>query len=338
MADTPIGFPAQRTPAILRSLLTDLRATGDVRREEAVTGRLADPVAALGGRISEALAIERDLASLSAYRQTITLAETRAQTAQAVFDQLRVLTDELTNQSQLALENRGQNALEIASKIGGDALDGAIASLNARVGGRSVFAGNGGDAPALASAAAIRAEVVTLLEAAPNAAAAEVDVRLAFDQAGGTFETLLYLGGTGDAPEAEIAPGERVRYQSRADEQPIRDILRNIAVISAAYDPDVALSVDDRRTLMEGAVNGLRNTVDPLNRISAEIGSAEARIEAVKARSIAEETALTVAFNDRTGADTLVAASELQAVETQLEVLFLTTARFSGLSLVNFLR
>ncbi|GMG83854.1 hypothetical protein LNKW23_30680 [Paralimibaculum aggregatum] len=338
MIDTPYGFPPQRTPALLRNLMTELGDTADIRREEAITGRLADPVAALDGRIGEALSIERALESIAGYRSSIALAETRAQATQAVFEQIRGLTDDLANQAQVALENQTTGGLEIASTVAGEALFTLTSALNTRVGGRSIFAGNAGDSPAIVEAGTILAEVTTIVEAAPNAGIAAADLRAAFDDAGGLFETALYLGGNGDAPSAEVAAGERVDHGARADDPAIRDLLRAVAALATAYDPDAVLTGDDRRKLAESAVRDLRDTVEPINRLSARVGVAEARIETVKARHVTEEAALTRSYNALTGADTLLAASHLQEVEGQIEVLFLTTARLANLSLVNFLR
>ncbi len=335
---TAIGFPPQRSAAILRAQLTELQETASQRRAEAVTGRLADPTAALNGRVGAPLAIERALGDIEGYRQTIALATTRADTAQGVIDQLRQMLDDVTNQAEIARQSGSQNGLETASALAAGFLNGAVSGLNSRIAGRSLFAGDAADMPALVDAETLRAEVVSVLQAAPDAATAEADLRVAFNTPGGLFDTTLYLGGSGDAPSAEIARDERVDYQARADEQVFRDFLRGMAVLSATYDPDVALAPADRATLLEGAIAELRNVVDPLNRIAARIGAVEGRIATVSARHTAEETALTRSYNDLTGVDSLVAATELQAIDSQLEVLFLTTARFSQLSLVNFLR
>ncbi len=338
MTVTPTGFPPQRTQAVLRELLVDLRATGDTRRKEAVTGRLEDPAAARGGRLREPLAIERDLAEIRGYRETIALAETRAGTTQRVLDTLRESVDELANQAELARQNAAKGGRETASALAEDLLGTVVSALNTRIGGRSLFAGDAGDAPALVEAERIRDEVIALVAAAPDAATAEADVRAAFDTPGGLFETTLYQGGTGDAPSAEIAEGERVALSARADDPAIRDLLRSVALLSAAEDPALALAEADRKALFEGALADLRNVTDPLNRRAAEIGAGEARVEQAKARHIAAQTALTAQYNEMTGADSLVAAAELSAVESQIEVLFLTTARLQDLSLVNFLR
>lgn len=335
---TPIGFPPQRSQAILASLLDQLRARGDTARQEAVTGRRADPVKALGGRIAEPIGIARDLADIREYRQAIALAETRSQGTQAVLATLQTLADDLSNQAQLALQNDTANSLAVMSATARDFLGAAVSALNTAIGGRSLFAGDAGDARAIAPAETVLAESVAVLEAAPGGAAGMSDLRTAFDTPGGLFETVIYGGGSGDAPRAEIARGERVALSARADEPPMRDMLRGLAALAAAYDPTVALAEDDRRAIALEAVGDLRNLVDPLNRIVARVGAAEGRMETVKAGHVAAETALTRAFNEFAGADALTAATELRAVEGQLETLFLTTARMSALSLANFLR
>jgi flagellar hook-associated protein 3 FlgL len=335
---TPIGFPPQRSQAVMQTLLDQLRDRADTAREEAVTGRRADLAKALGGRVGEAIGIKRDLEEIDGYRKIIALAESRAQATQGVLANLQDLTDELANQGQLALQNGAENGLRTMSSLARDSLGAAVSGLNTAIGGRSLFSGDAGDARALAEADAVFAEAVAILEAAPDAGTAAADLQLAFDGAGGVFETTIYGGGAGDAPAAEIAEGERIDYSARADEQPIRDLLRNFAVLAAAYDPAVALDADTRRGLVERASAELRNVTDPLNRVVARIGAAEGRMEGVKAAHLASDTMLTRAFNEFAGADALSAAADLQAIEGQLETLFLTTARMSRLSLQDFLR
>ncbi|MEM9146614.1 MAG: hypothetical protein AAGC57_10470 [Pseudomonadota bacterium] len=335
---TPIGFPAQRTPELLRSLIKDLSDTADDRRIESITGRIADVADHLGGRVREPLELERDLSDIDEYRQIIAIAETRAAATQGSIDTLRDLTNELANQAAVALQNNAANALDALGALARDSLSATVSALNTSIGGRGIFSGDSGDQPALTDPETILAEVQTLLEAGPNPALAADAVRSGFDDPGALFETMLYTGGAGDAPAAEVAEGERVTYQTKADEQVFRDLVRTVAVIAVAFDPDASLDEPTRRAMGEEALGELRNTVDPLNRESARIGVAEARIETVKARHVASETALTRSLNDLSAADPLTAATRLQEVEGQLEILFLTTARLNQLSLSNFLR
>lgn len=338
MALTPIGFPARHSGALLRDLLTELKARADIAREEAVTGRRADLAGATGGRVAETIGIERALAEIGSYREAGRLAAARATTTQTVIDGLRASVDGLVNDTQVALETGTRQALETASDMAKAALDQAVARLSTTLGGRSLFSGDAGDRAPLVDAEAIFAALRPLVDGAPDAATAQAALAAAFDTPGGLFETVLYTGGTGDAPDTEIAPGERVDYQARADEPAIRDLLRGIATIALAQDAGVALPPEARETLAANAVSDLRAAAVPLNGLAARIGTAEERIATLEAERNAEEAALTAAYNDRVGADQLTAAATLSEIEGQLETLFLTTARLSALSLANFLR
>lgn len=335
---TPVGFPPNRTQATLAFLLGQLRDRADIARTEAVTGRSADAAAALGGRVAEPLGIARNLAAIREHRDAIALAEARARTSQGVLDTLRGLTDALANQTELAIQNRATGAAATVAFEAGAFLEAAVGALNTGIGGRSLLAGDAGDARPIAGAEAILVEIRAIIDGATDPQAAFDALAAAFDAPGGVFETTLYAGGSGNAPRVEIAEGERIDHAARADEAPFRDILRTFGLLASAFDPTLAIDDATRIGLAERAVAALRNIPDPLNRIAARIGAAEARMETVKAGHVAAETALTLSFNAMTGADALTAATELRAIEGQLETLFLTTARFSRLSLATFLR
>jgi len=334
----PLGFPAQATQARLASLTAELRERSETAQREMVTGRHADTAAALHGQVGEVLRIEKSLADLEQYSQTIGLAEARTSSTQTALGHLDRLTNDLAGQAQIALQNGTSDGLETMSEQARQALESAVGALNTRFGGRALFGGDGGQTAALADADTILAGSAAVLTAAPSGGTGYADLATAFNSPGALFETSFYLGGTGDAPEAEIAPGERVAYHARADEQPVRDLLRNLAALAAAYDPSNALGDAERRAIAEQGLDGLRETVQPMTAVAARIGSAEARIATIKARNTATEASLTLSLDSLTGREDFEAATRLKSIEGQLETLFLTTARFSDLSLANFLR
>ena len=74
-----------------------------------------------------------------------------------------------------------------------------------------------------------------------------------------------------------------------------------------------------------------------LAEIRAMVGGFEGQIEGARARNGAEISALQIARSEIVRVDPYEAATELQAVETQLESLYAITARLSRLSLVDYL-
>jgi len=340
MPMTPTGFPPQQSQATFLSLMTSLRERAETARTEAVTGRAADIASHLGGATAEVLALEKDLADLETYRTTIALGQSRAAVQQRSLGEVAEIATRLSADAQTAMQDTADISLETVSKIAEDALGAMVGLLNVSYGGRSLFGGDASDQGAMMPAGDILTRARTIVSAAPDAATAFADLTAMFtDPLNSDYP---YLGGTGDAPEVEIAPGERVQPNARADERPILEILRNVTAIAVAFDPSTPPPIQDELAGLamdgDGVEFGLRELMDPLNRIRGRIGSAEARMETLSARNAAEETRITESLVALTGRDSLEAAVEMQALEGQLETLFLTTARFSQLSLGNFLR
>ena len=77
---------------------------------------------------------------------------------------------------------------------------------------------------------------------------------------------------------------------------------------------------------------------DALVGLGARLGVSEVRIETVQSRNQAELLSLELAQSDLVGADPYRLATELEAVQTNLEMLYSITARLSRLNLTDFIR
>lgn len=338
MTAAPVGFPAQPRQASLARLAAELRRRADTTRQEAVTGLRADPAQALGGRTGELFEVERALGETRQYLSIIDLAQTRAAVMQTSLEILRQLSIEFAANGQTALDSGPPLVGETLSADAQAALSSALSALNVSLGGRSLFAGNAGDRPALVSAEEMLGALRPLVEAAPTGGQAHADLTLAFTAPGDLFETTFYLGGNGDAPAAQIAPGERLAYAQRADAEPVRLLLRDLAALALAFDQSTSIPDENRRRLAEAAVAGLRSNVEGLTAMAARLGAAQARMETAASRHRAAETMLNEAYLGLAGRDQYEAASELTALEAQLETSYVATARLTNLSLANFLR
>jgi len=338
MTLSPIGFPAQPRHDLLSRLISQLRGRADTARQEAVTGLLVDPAAARGGKVSELLGLEQSLAEIAQYREIIGLAEARASVIQGTLDSLRELSVEFQVSGQTTLDANVGAARETTSAAIRQALGVAISALNVSFGGRSLFGGDAGTTRAVAPLEVIMSGSVAVLEAGPTAGAAYAALSTEFSAAGGLFETTFYTGGSGDVPATEVARGERLDFAPRADEAPIRALLRDLATLSAAFDPGNAIAADERRGLAELAIAGMRNNVDALAGMAGRVGVAEERMTDVQARHQAAQAVLNLAYLKLAGRDQFEAATELTQLETQLQTTYLATVRLASLSLANFMR
>lgn len=333
-----IGFPHQPRHNLMSRLVGDLRSRSDTAREEAVTGRLADPAKSLNGRVSELVYLERALSEVGQYRQIISLSESRAAAIQGALDSLIGISADLSVSGQTALDSHLANAGAAISTSARNALGAAISALNVSLGGRSLFAGDAGDGPSVANIETFISTSVAILEAGPTAGAAYANLTVAFTTSGGPFDATLYAGGTGDAPSSEIAPGERISFAPRADAPPLRALLRDLAALAAAFDHKNTISESVRRGLAERAIAGLRDNADNIVEMASHVGAAEEQMAVTKSRHDAAEAALTIAHAKLAGRDQFDAAAELTQIEAQLETAYLATVRLANLSLANFLR
>ena len=331
------GFPAQPQMSRINNLVAKARRDSQDAQYATATGRPADLAASLDGRVNEAMLIEKAIIDLDQYAQSIALAEGRAEVSQKSLDLLVQSGRDLTSAVSKLLTNGTNSNLEIVSEQGRSTLEASVAALNAQFAGRSVFAGDERDATALADAETIYSSSVAVLETGTTAAGAYAALETEFVGAGGLFDTTFYTGGTGDAPQVEIAAGETVDHSLRANEEPLRRMLLNATIIGAAYDLSNTIPDDIRSELIGTATDQMRSAMDQTVNLQGTLGTAEARIATVKARNIAEDSSLTIRFNDIAAADPYEEGLRLSAIEAQLETAFYTTARLSRLSLSNYL-
>jgi flagellar hook-associated protein 3 FlgL len=101
--------------------------------------------------------------------------------------------------------------------------------------------------------------------------------------------------------------------------------------------PPIAGDSGERRELFNAAGIALLSSETGIVSTRAQIGLVENAIERANAASATEEAALRIARSALTDADIYEAATELEAVQGQLELLYAITARNSGLSLVRAL-
>lgn len=338
MSGFDTGFFIQPRLSGLTRVIGDLRQRGDAAQSEAVTGRPADLAQHLSGRVAEAVSLKGTLDRLAAHGETIALTEARTDATARSLSELRAIAVDLANDADTALASGLAAGRATVSASARDALGRAVAALNVSLGGRTLLAGDATDRAALTDPGTILAAGQALLAGAPSGALAHDALIVGFTDPAGVYQTTLYTGGTGTAPRAEIAPGEAVGLPLRADSPELRETLAHIVALAHAFDGSLPLDRTESEALAGRAISGLRRAADDLAEVGGRVGVVQERIAVVKARNTAEEAGLTIAFNDLTQGDPFAAAVRFNAVEGQIETLFATTARLSGVSLGAFLR
>jgi flagellar hook-associated protein 3 FlgL len=313
----------------------DLR--GQVLRasQELASGKQPDIVASLRGDVSPLLAIDASLSRLSAYKSNTT--EAAFQTA-AQQSAIAGLSELATGLSTSLLGARNFSTPAQIDTLAADA-KGRFASasglLNTQVSGRAVFSGVATDTVPLGPVDDMLAALQTAATGATTAGqvAAAVSTWFADPLGYGAF----YQGGDPLSP-APIAPGETAELGTTAMDPILRDTLAAFAMAALLDHGVLAGDAVERGRLAQQAGQQLVSTEDARTTLRARIGTVEAQIEAARTRNSAEETSLGILRSDLGSVDPYEAATRLQAVQSQLESLYLVTARVSRLSLTEYLR
>jgi flagellar hook-associated protein 3 FlgL len=321
---------------VLRRQATDLKSQAQRLAAEVTTGRVTDAARAVSGDLVPLAGIEGSLTRLDAYRSATTEAGLFASGLQEALGVLDRLSGELAT-SLVTASNSGHAAMIAAA--GADAaarFDAAVATLNTRLGDRSLFSGTATARPALAPADTIMAAIDA--EVAGAATAEEMAARVAaWFAAPDGFATVAYRGAE-PQPPLPVSPEDEVRLDITAMDPTVLRTLQGLA-LGALIDRATAPATNaERTTLARLAGEALMSGQTDRAGLAARIGTAEARIEGAVQRNDTERAALEMVRAGLLSVEPYAAASELEAVQTQIETLHAITARLARLSLVDFLR
>ena len=315
------------------------RAKSDLANaaQELSTGQKTDLLKATGGDLGKLFAIDNRLSQLSTDTETLKLASGKAGLAQL---SLGNIGDSLTTYGAdllSALGREDQNSQTIYANNARNKLEAAVSALNVRYGRHSIFAGAAVDQRPISSSDEIVNDVAGLISGAPDPATAIAAIDDYFYTAGGGFETNIYGGANIDAPEALIDEGTSLKYGVRADQTEIRDSLRAFA-IAAAVTQNPGLTPADRESYLRESAESAMRAKDAIIRVREDLGYAEEAIGNAQARNAAMINVFQLERNGIAQADPYEAATQLQAMQGQLETVYTLTARLANLSFTNFMR
>lgn len=313
----------------------DLRGQVQRASQEVASGKHSDIGATLRGDFSPLLAIDASLSRLAAFTSNTTDAAFQTAAQQSAIAGLSQLA---TGISTTLLGAKDYSTPAQIATLGADAkgrLASAIGLLNTQTSGRAVFSGVETDTVPLGSVNDLLDALQTAATGATTAGQVTAAVTSWFaDPLGfGAF----YQGGDPLSP-APIASGETADLSTTAMDQTLRDTLAGFAMAALIDRGILAGNGEERGRLVKAAGQQLISTEDGRTTLAARIGTVEAQIEAARTRNSAEEASLGILRSDIGSVDPYEAATRLQTIQSQLESLYLVTARVSRLSLAEYLR
>jgi flagellar hook-associated protein 3 FlgL len=323
---------------MLRRFTTSMKQSATIAAQELTTGYTASIGKMLGGDLTTYAALEASLSRLIAYGGTTQLAASTATAMQVVLGQIDTQTAGLGTQLLDAVNSGAPNRMDGLLGDISQRFEAVLASLNTKIGDRTIFAGVSSDGAAVSSSQTILSALEATLVGLGAVTASEVEtaVNAWFADPSG-FAAVGYLGGVATAAVA-ISAEDSVDLGFTAQDPAILDTLKSLAMIALVDRGAVGGDADLKHQVVGLAATSLLQNDTDRAFLRGNLGFAQARIEQAQTRNESEIAALEIARSDLLSIDPYEAATRLEAAQTQLETLYSVTARLSRLRLVDFLR
>lgn len=305
--------------------------------EELSTGRHADLGKATGGNFSAISDVTRSLRLNTAFATSISEAAIEANGRQIALDKI---DSEITGYAAhiLTFANAGSlSDMALAITNAPERFDQAVGSLNTRIAGKSLFAGDALDQKALISSEAMLTELRPLVAGAATASDVAAIVDNWFMDAGGGYETLAWTGGDNLSPVI-LREGVQEATGITALDPSIREVLSGLAMTALAAEGSGPFEEGEKRALVGFAASRIQSGESNLIVLRSDLGASQARIEEARVTAQATRAGLEIEHTRLTEADPYRTATDLEAVQTRLETLYILTSRISRLSLTEYLR
>lgn len=301
------------------------------------TGRVSDLSRNLGGQTSVVDGLDRDLQLLDRFEQTNGLLAASLDRQQLTLTSINDMRTNMVGQFLSLTPDSLDTEFDLAASRARGDMSTIVSQLNLRDAGRAVFSGVAVDTNPLVDAETMLTDIVGLIGGATDSATIITTIETWFDAPGGGFDTLGYLGDTGDAQQRQISQTEVIELKARADDPAYRSLLKGVAIAAISDALPFDLANDVQADLMRQSSEELLSASAGLVNVQADIGYNQERVELAQSAQAAKRASLSVAHNNLVLADPYETATKLQEVQRQLEMQFTTTARLSQLSLVNFI-
>lgn len=336
MSFSSIGDLAQNL--LLRRQSAALQRSLSTLTSELVTGQRSDVGAAVRGDFGALATIERSLSmfdGFAAARGEVDLVLSASQTSlEGLQSIISGLGQDLLASASLSQLSNVDAHIDRAA----DQFEGAISLMNTRVGDRYVFSGQNASTPPIASIDAMMSELRLVTAAAMTVADFNQAIDDWFDLPAGGFETLGYFGGDKRTGAVRVGPSQVVRTDLTAEDEGFKETLRNLGKLALLSEGKFSDNRDARFEIAETAALGLIEADIRITRDRAAMGVSQGLLSAAESQVETERQALALARTALAEKDPFETASELEAIQTQIETLYTVTARNSRLNLMEYLR
>lgn len=312
----------------LSNSISELRTQIADRAQEATTGRQADLISHLNGRIDHALLGDKALKENEDDQARIELRQIRLSLSEDAMGSIRDLTEGLSLEMQSAIGIVDVERQQTVATQAREALSEVLSRLNVRHGERYLFSGDATATAPFLDADALLSDLQTIAAGAVDQADFAAQVQTYFDDPTGGFQTSFYQGTQTASDGDAVLPNQGA----------FADMFLGLSIMALAAPGSAIPFAATGTPAMDNALARLERGRTLLVDVEAGIGIRQDSLQSELDLLGREKLLLTSSFQDLTGKDQYEAATQLKELEANLEASYLLTSRLSNLSLLNYLR
>jgi len=336
MQFTGIGDLAQNL--MLRRQGAGLKTQMTRLTQELTTGKSQNTSARVQGDFGPLASIEHQLGKLEAFQHVRDGFGNKMLAVQSSLEAIQTTTEGFGADLVSAASLEQLESLEARSANARGHLDQVISYMNAQFDGQFLFSGAVSDQAPLMTADDMLTQLGVVAATATDAADLVAKIDSWFFDPGGAFETAAYQGGVVPAETLQISDEAGVEQPILANDDGFRVLLRGLALTALVADGSAPVGVSEHPALLSSAGQSVIEGQNALTGLQRDIGSVQAALSREDTAATAERVAYEDAKATITSVDPYEAAAELEAVQFQIETLYVLTARMSQLRLSDYLR
>ncbi|MEP5759125.1 MAG: flagellin [Litoreibacter sp.] len=335
MSFNTIGDIAQSL--MLRRQGSFLRTELNSLTQELSSGITQDLPAQLRGNFTSISGVEHSLTLQDGFELNRKMLEPFIDVAQLSLGTVQRTVDGFGANLLASIDSADPVRIEALVSQGSDMLSDIVSLVNTSQAGRFIFAGDSFDRPPISGADQIVTELTAAVSGATDAADFTAAVDSYFAAPAGGYFTSIYQGGDPVTQAVDVSSAYSISYEVTAQDEAIVNVIRESAIIALVDQGMFSNNQAARDEILQNTGSALLQTNQELISVQADLGRSQERIADAVVQLDLERQMFEEIRNEIITVDLFEVATELEAVQTQLESLYLITARTSRLSLSEYL-
>jgi len=306
--------------------------------QELTTGKSQNTSARVKGDFGPLAGIEHQLGKLEAFQHVRDGFSNRMGAVQSSLEAIQTTTEGFGAGLVAAASLEQFEGMKAWSANARGHFDQVVSYMNSQFDGKFLFSGAESDRAPLMTADDMMTQLGAVAATATDAADLVAKIDSWFFDPGGSFETAAYQGGDMPADAVQVSDAAGIVQPILAKDDGFRVLLRGLALTALVAEDAAPIALSEHPALLSSAGQSVIEGQNALTSLQRDIGSIQASLSREDTAATAERVAYENAKTTITSVDPYEAAAELEAVQFQIETLYVLTARMSQLRLSDYLR